>query len=215
MPFVSQKQAGTQWVHDLNNRLAGMRLNVLLARMQIKSKDRKLAGLLRDIEAGCNQMAALLEQRPGLTASSTARQIVSEEPSSVKTRKKRGRVMLMDDNEFLRGSLPKILREVGFQVEIAPSGEACIKLFNELAGKGKKIDAFILDVKVPGGLGGIETLARLREINPEVRAIASSGYSETDVMSNYKRYGFNAALNKPFRVQELVQLLDNLIASKP
>ena len=205
----------SKWLHDLNNSFAGIRMQVLLARMKLKKNDGELRAILQEIEAGCDQVAELLgQQTVESKAQSTGKSAGYPDLPHTSDGKKRGLVLLMDDNESLRVSLAKILNECGYEVVLSSSGENCVVECGKLCGKGRKIDVVVLDVKVPGGLGGVETLKRLRQIDPQVRAIVSSGYSGTDVMSNYKQYGFSGALHKPFRIQELVDMIEQLTAKQ-
>ncbi len=79
---------------------------------------------------------------------------------------------------------------------------------------GKPFDAVILDLMIPNGMDGQETIKRLRRIDPDVKAIVSSGYSNDPIMASYEKYGFTAILPKPYRIKDLKQILQRVITDK-
>lgn len=118
-----------------------------------------------------------------------------------------GRILLMDDEEAFRCALVRLLREAGYEAEAACDGREAIDLYSEALRKGHPYDAVIMDLTVRGGLGGKETIHRLRELDPNVKAIASSGYSDDPIMAEYECYGFAAVLAKPYTAGELAEAL--------
>lgn len=106
----------------------------------------------------------------------------------------RGRILIMDDEEMIRLLLNRILTGAGYNVELAKDGEEAIKHYTEARESGKPFDTVILDLTIPGGMGGKETIKKLLEIDPEVIAIVSSGYSTDLIISKFKKYGFSAAV---------------------
>ncbi len=84
--------------------------------------------------------------------------------------------------------------------------------YRELHQGGKTLDAVIMDLTIPGGMGGKDAVQAILEINPQAKAIASSGYSSDPVMCNFREYGFSGAISKPFRMETLAQLLTEVIA---
>ena len=123
----------------------------------------------------------------------------------------RGRVLLMDDEEVIRTVAGYMLSSLGYEVELADNGEMAVEKYSEAAGTDKPFDAVILDLTVRGGMGGKGTVAKLRELDPAVKAVVSSGYAEDSILSNYERYGFKAVLLKPYKVEELGSLLYSVI----
>jgi len=83
-------------------------------------------------------------------------------------------------------------------------------MYREALASGNPCDAVILDLTIPGGMGGRETIARLREIDPGVRAIVSSGYSNDPIMANPREFGFQEMVSKPFQMQEIGEALQRL-----
>ncbi|HSG98778.1 MAG TPA: PAS domain-containing protein, partial [candidate division Zixibacteria bacterium] len=123
-----------------------------------------------------------------------------------------GRVLVMDDEESIRTVAQRGLGKLGLDVVVAASGEDAIAEFTRARARGKPFDILVMDLTVPGAMGGAEALQRIREIDPSVRAIVSSGYSSDPVMANYERYGFCDLVSKPFHVQELAEAVSRALA---
>ncbi|MBU0728157.1 MAG: PAS domain S-box protein [Proteobacteria bacterium] len=114
-----------------------------------------------------------------------------------------GRLLLMDDEEIVRDVASSMLSHLGYEVLSAENGEEAIVLYQQALDAGSPIDAVIMDLTIPGGMGGLETLKKLTEIYPDVKALVSSGYSNDPVMSNFAEYGFAGSVQKPYRLDEL------------
>jgi len=115
----------------------------------------------------------------------------------------RGRVLVMDDDEWIRRLALECLVVLGYEAEAAPGGEEAIAQWCAAAAAGKRFDVVIMDLTVPGGIGGSEAIARLRKIDPRVRAIVTSGYSDDPVLARYAEHGFRGIIRKPFRLEDL------------
>jgi CheY-like chemotaxis protein len=100
---------------------------------------------------------------------------------------------------------------LGYEADFAGDGEEAIELFQNNLKSGKPYDAVILDLTIPGGMGGKEVIKRLIEIDPEVKAIVCSGYSDGPVMSNFRKYGFKGMLPKPFNSHALGKVLNYVL----
>jgi two-component system cell cycle sensor histidine kinase/response regulator CckA len=122
-----------------------------------------------------------------------------------------GKVLVMDDEDLVREVVGKMIVHLGYQVHLAKNGEEAIAMFAEAQRSGQPFDAVILDLTVPGGMGGKETLAKLLEIDPQVKGIASSGYSDDPIMAEFPKYGFCAIIPKPYRVTEAGTVLHDII----
>jgi len=118
-----------------------------------------------------------------------------------------GRLLIMDDDEAVRSAAAELLETIGYKVDTAADGSAAIKLYTQAMDSDSPFDAVILDLTVPEGVGGRETMTRLLEIDPKVKAIVSSGYSTDPVMANYREHGFSGVAVKPYRLAELAQTL--------
>jgi CheY-like chemotaxis protein len=104
-----------------------------------------------------------------------------------------------------------MLPKVGYDVALAQDGQAAVNAYKDALEAGKPFDAVILDLTVPGGMGGKETVRLLLDVDPNVRAIVSSGYSNDPVMANYADHGFCGAVKKPYLVQEMSQVLNRVV----
>jgi two-component system cell cycle sensor histidine kinase/response regulator CckA len=123
-----------------------------------------------------------------------------------------GNILVMDDEEMVRHILEKMLGHLGYQAQCARDGEEAIERFSAARAAGTPFDVVILDLTVPGGLGGKDTMARLAQIDPGVKAIVSSGYSDDPIMADYREYGFSGVIAKPYRISELSRILQGVIA---
>jgi len=125
----------------------------------------------------------------------------------------KGRILVMDDEEVVRDVIGDLLAILGYQVEFARDGAELIELYKKTQACAEPFDAVIMDLTVPGGMGGQETLQKLLEMDPEVRAIVSSGYCNDPVMSDFRKYGFRGVVAKPFKIEDLGQVLHRVLVS--
>ena len=132
-----------------------------------------------------------------------------EAPPDVGKRK----ILFMDDEELVLNVAGEMIRSLGHDVEFARHGESAIEKYRAAMDSGNPFDIVILDLTIPGALGGRDTIERLREIDTGVRAIVSSGYSDDDAMADYKKYGFKARLTKPYKREVLRNTLNMLLSS--
>ena len=131
-------------------------------------------------------------------------------PQEKISRRGQGNILLMDDKEVVRYTAKRMLNNIGYDVICARDGSETIAIYKEALQAGKPFVAVILDLTVPGGMGGKETVRKLLEIDPNAKAIVSSGYSNDPVMSEFKKYGFIGLLEKPYRMQELRDILSRV-----
>ncbi len=115
----------------------------------------------------------------------------------------KGRVLVMDDEEAVRDVARAMLSRLGFRVEVAADGKAAVTTYALALETGDRYDAVIMDLTVPGGMGGKEAIKALRNIDANVRAIVSSGYADDPVMSRFEEYGFSGVVPKPFTIADL------------
>jgi PAS domain S-box-containing protein len=121
-----------------------------------------------------------------------------------------GRILVMDDNKIIRTLVSEMLREIGYGTALAKDGDEAIKIYRDAMASDQPFDAVILDLTIPGGMGGQETMVRLARIDKHVKAIVSSGYSNDPIMSNYRDFGFLSAVRKPYVITELSNALKKL-----
>lgn len=121
--------------------------------------------------------------------------------------KSAGRVLIMDDQEDLCDSLTELLDCFGYSAICAKDGREAIELFSEEKKANRLLSAIILDLTIPDGMGGVETVAEIRKLDSKVPVFVSTGYSSDSVSSNPAAYGFTASIGKPFRIEDLIKLI--------
>jgi PAS domain S-box-containing protein len=137
-------------------------------------------------------------------------QLLVEPPPVVEapvTHSGKPRILVMDDEALIRRLAVRVLHHLGYEAETAQDGAEAIELYVAAKASGKPFDAVVMDLTVPGGMGGEEALRRLLALDEEVKAIVSSGYSHDPVMANYQYYGFKAVVTKPYGVEQLGSVL--------
>ena len=127
--------------------------------------------------------------------------------SSVAPPARPARVLVMDDEQLVRDVAGRMVRLLGYDVTCTASGQEAIDAVRAGLQSGNPVDVVILDLTVKGGLGGEETIKVLRQIAPAIRAVVSSGYSDRPVFSDFKAFGFDACLSKPYTLAALRQTL--------
>ncbi|TAN40276.1 MAG: PAS domain S-box protein [Nitrospirae bacterium] len=125
-----------------------------------------------------------------------------------------GRVLLMDDNEMVSYAAGEMLKRIGYDVVIAAEGNEALTAYKTANESGRRFDAVILDLTIPAGMGGKETMKKLLDYDPEVKAIVSSGYSSDAMMANYREYGFSGVLTKPYQMKDLREVLHQIISGE-
>lgn len=121
------------------------------------------------------------------------------------------RVLILDDEEYVLKVIPRWLAQMGCSTETAADGHEAIELYKNALEVGTPFDVLILDLTIPGGIGGVEVLKSLIPINPSVKAIASSGYANGSQMSKHTFYGFKGVLAKPYTKQQLHDALSQVL----
>jgi two-component system, cell cycle sensor histidine kinase and response regulator CckA len=105
----------------------------------------------------------------------------------------------------------KMLTHLGYKSEVARDGAEAITLYREALESGNPFDIVIMDLTIPGGMGGVEAIRKLLEIDPGIKAVVSSGYSNDPVMSDYTNYGFKGCIVKPYKVFELGEVIRQVL----
>ncbi|MCK5916148.1 MAG: response regulator, partial [Deltaproteobacteria bacterium] len=118
-----------------------------------------------------------------------------------------GRILVMDDEELICEILSGFLKGLGYEVVTVSDGREALKEYRQ-----QKFSLVILDLTIPGGLGGRETIKLLKNYDPEVKAVVSSGYANDPLMAAYEKFGFCGCLNKPYILDDLLQLVDRIEA---
>ena len=122
----------------------------------------------------------------------------------------KGRVLVMDDEDFIKDVMGSMLEMLDYEVDFADDGTQALSMYQEAMEKNRRFDAVIMDLTIPGGKGGKETIQDLLKLDAEAKAIVSSGYSNDIIMSNFKEFGFAAVIAKPFQIEDLRKVLDTV-----
>ncbi len=125
----------------------------------------------------------------------------------------RGKILVIDDEEAICALVSHALTPMGFTVTETHDGAEAIKVYQEARNEGDPFVAVISDLTIPGGMGGQEAIKRLREIEPSIRAIVSSGYATDPVMSRYQEYGFVGCIAKPYEISDLCRIVQEVVES--
>jgi signal transduction histidine kinase/ActR/RegA family two-component response regulator len=122
-----------------------------------------------------------------------------------------GKILLMDDDKQIRTVAKKLLTRLGYNIEVVESGELVIERYLASKKNNQFYDVIILDLTVRGGLGGLETLKKLKQLDPEIKVIVTSGYSNDPVLSNFQNYGFIGKIEKPFVIETMSRVISEII----
>lgn len=118
-----------------------------------------------------------------------------------------GRILVMDDELIVRQVLGKLLIRFGYQVDFAKEGKEAIQLYQKAQNENQPYILVIIDLTIPGGMGGKETIKELLNIDPQVKAIVSSGYFNDPILANYQNFGFKGFISKPYNMKELQNII--------
>jgi CheY-like chemotaxis protein len=125
-----------------------------------------------------------------------------------------GRILLMDDEEMIRDVASRMLIKLGYDVECSHDGAETVALYEKAQNSDQPFKAVIMDLTIPGGMGGKETVKKLMEIDPNVKAIVSSGYSSDPIMAHFKEYGFSGVVSKPYTIKTLSETVNSILSDK-
>ena len=139
---------------------------------------------------------------PPISCSAITPQAPGKETAAPGQRRKR--VLVMDDEESILELTGRMLKSQGYEVDTARNADIALNHYRTAMETGRRIDVVILDLTMAEGLGGLEAFKALKEMDPEVKAILSTGYSHESVVLNYKQHGIAGLALKPYKVQELL-----------
>jgi PAS domain S-box-containing protein len=125
-----------------------------------------------------------------------------------------GRILVMDDQESVRDVADKMLRHLGYSVDLSADGSEALEKYRRALESGSPYDAVIMDLTVPGGMGGEEATCELLKIDSGAKAIVSSGYAHGPIMANYRQYGFVDVIVKPYKIDELGKVVYRVVHEK-
>jgi two-component system cell cycle sensor histidine kinase/response regulator CckA len=145
---------------------------------------------------------------------STHRQQASTQSKESETRTMSSlRILVMDDDSTIRTMIGRMLLKLGHQSDETKDGVELLELYRCAQQNNTPYDVIIMDLTIPGGMGGKETIAHIREFDKNVKVIVSSGYSNDPIMANFKQYGFNGIICKPYQSSQLQKVIDSLFSS--
>jgi len=204
--------------HDINNMLSSALANIQLSRRSCPHKEQVLGHLdnaersvlrardhSRQLLASVGTADATLSAGAKKTGRKAADQEYKKRPAA------RYRILLMDDEEAILSATSDMLTFLGHEVTVAENGDLAVSRYRTARETGSPFDAVILDITVPGGKGAGETLPLLRNINPQVRAVVSSGYATHPLVTGFAANGFVSALVKPYGFKELEDALSRAL----
>jgi CheY-like chemotaxis protein len=116
----------------------------------------------------------------------------------------------MDDEQSIRRMVEDALTQFGYEVTSVHEGRAAIDMVSQSLANGEKFEVAILDLTIPGAMGGKETIQHLRSLDPHIKAIVTSGYSDDPIMSDFQKYGFQGILVKPYKIFDLAKILESM-----
>ncbi|MEE9523763.1 MAG: ATP-binding protein, partial [Thermodesulfovibrionales bacterium] len=122
-----------------------------------------------------------------------------------------GKILVMDDEVTVREVAGAMLNELGYKVDFAENGREALELYSKALDTDEPFSMLIMDLTIPGGMGGKETIQKLKEIDQDVKAIVSSGYSNDLTMADYKQYGFKGVIEKPYRIEKFSEIVSRTL----
>lgn len=124
-----------------------------------------------------------------------------------------GRILIMDDEEIVRNIAGEVLKTFGYEVTFSGDGAEALSAYQQAVLQKRPFVLVIMDLTVPGGMGGMEMMQRLLELDPHARALVSSGYSNDPVMADYQKFGFKGVVSKPYNVLSLAEAVKKALES--
>lgn len=147
-----------------------------------------------------------------LPASSLQQEKKKREEKDIEKGKSKAKIMVMDDEELVRDVAQSMLSLMGHEVVLVQEGAEALELYRKYKDSGEPIDIVIMDLTIPGGMGGQDAVKEILAFDPDAKVIVSSGYSNDPIMANSQKYGFRAAIVKPYQLQEITKVIDQVMA---
>jgi PAS domain S-box-containing protein len=121
------------------------------------------------------------------------------------------RILILDDEEIVRKAAGNLLSALGCSVDEASDGATAISMYKSAMDAGRRYDAVIMDLTIPGGMGGEQAVREVLSIDPDARVIVSSGYAGNSIMASYRDFGFSGVLSKPYTLSELSDVIRRVV----
>jgi CheY-like chemotaxis protein len=125
----------------------------------------------------------------------------------------KGKILVMDDEETVRDVARNMLECLGYSVTLAKEGTEAIAIYQMAMASGEPFDSVLMDLTIPGGMGGMEAVKRISEIDSKVKAIVCSGYSNDTIMANYRTFGFCGVIPKPYSLEQLSGTISDVLST--
>jgi len=123
----------------------------------------------------------------------------------------KGKILLMDDEQVILDVIHEVLQFLGYDATFARDGAAAIEIYSRERTNGRPFDLVILDLTVPDGMGGKEAFEKLRMVDPKVKVVISSGFTDDPMMAEFAEFGLDGILAKPYRINDIKALLERMI----
>ena len=202
-----------------DSRAAGYLVNVEAAVMRARDLTQQLLIFARDGKPGRQivELGKLIQSGPGesriltMVTSAGKNEVESRRHNEGGTVDTSRKVLIMDDEPMLRDMLVEMLVMLGHDAVAVADGKSALEEYQKAMEEHARFDLVILDLTIKGGPGGADVVKQLAALDPEIKAIASSGYATDPVMAQYGKYGFVERLSKPYRIQELQGVISNVL----
>jgi len=204
-----------QLTHDLNNSLTVIGGSLAVVRHAARSgadASDSLGEAERAVMRAKEQVRQISAAARGEAVTSAAPEPIARAPAVVPLSRLHGRVLLMDDEEPIRKLAGRMLSRLGLAVEVASDGAEAVAMFRAAMDEGRPFDAVMVDLTVPGGMGGLEAFGHMRALDPGVRGVVSSGYSNEMILGEYREHGFAGMIAKPYRIDDCARTLGEVLA---
>ncbi len=136
---------------------------------------------------------------------------VTKYPEESESKLCRRRLLIMDDEEMILDMAESVAKTMGVETLCAAEGDTAVEIYRQAIEDGHPIDVVIMDLTIPGGMGGKEAITHILRLDAEAKVVVSSGYSDDPVMAQYKDHGFQACLKKPYELREFMDVLEGLL----
>jgi len=160
-----------------------------------------------------------VESKPGIGTTFTiflpaSQQLLKSnlEEKTIKSGTAQARIMIMDDEEQIRDLLQAMLTSMGHETLLAKDGAEAVALYRQAIKSGSPIDLTIMDLTIPGGMGGKEAVKEILSLDQRAKVIVSSGYATDPIMSFHQEYGFRGTLVKPYKRENLAKVINDALA---
>lgn len=120
------------------------------------------------------------------------------------------KILLLDDEDIVINVCREMFENLGYEAEFVRNGQEVLKKFKAAQNEGAPFDLVIMDLTVPEGMGAEETIGPLREMDPDVKVVISSGFCYNTAMVDFKKFGFTTTIEKPYKLNELSELLETI-----